>query len=62
MRSPAAGLWKRDDGAIDRDEVLMVEVMVDSLDQPWWHRYRSELETRFSQDAIAARAIVIDEL
>jgi hypothetical protein len=62
MRSPAAGLWKRDDGTVDRDEMVMVEVMVDTLDLSWWHSYRRDLESRFSQDAIVARAIAIESL
>jgi hypothetical protein len=62
MRSPAAGLWKRDDGTIDRDEMLMVEVMADDLDRDWWDRYRRDLESRFNQDAIVARAIAIEPL
>lgn len=62
MRSPAAGLWKRDDGTVDRDQMVMVEVMVDELDRAWWDDYRRQLEARFSQEAIVARAIAIESL
>ena len=62
MRSPAAGLWKRDDGKVDRDQVVMVEVMVDEIDRDWWDEYRRQLESRFNQEAIVTRAIAIQSL
>jgi hypothetical protein len=62
VRSPATGLWKRDDGTIDRDQMVMVEVMVDELDAEWWAAYRVQLERRFQQDAIVARALSISPL
>ena len=62
MRSPAAGVWQREDGAVDRDEMVMVEVMVKSLDPSWWAEYRTQLERRFNQDAIVARAIAMTQL
>jgi hypothetical protein len=62
VRSPATGLWKRDDGRVDHDEMLMFEVMVDVLDTEWWATYRAELERRFRQETIVARAIAIQPL
>jgi hypothetical protein len=62
LRSPATGLWQRDDGTIDRDQMVMVEVMVDRLDRSWWAGYRAQLERTFQQDAIVARAIVVESL
>ena len=52
----------RDDGTIDRDQMVMVEVMVDELDAEWWAAYRVQLERRFQQDAIVARALSISPL
>ncbi len=57
LRSPATGLWQRDDGQLDRDEMVMFETMADELDEDWWKDYRKELEQRFSQERIVARAI-----
>jgi hypothetical protein len=57
LRSPATGLWQRENGEVDRDEMVMFETMVDRLDGAWWRTYRSTLEARFSQDVIVARAI-----
>jgi hypothetical protein len=62
IRSPATGLWKRDDGTVDRDEMLMFEVMVEALDPDWWAGYRESLERRFKQESIVARAVAIQAL
>jgi hypothetical protein len=61
-RSPAAGLWQRDDGSVDRDEMVMLEVMAESLDPDWWAAYRGRLEQRFAQQAIVVRAMAIRTL
>jgi hypothetical protein len=62
VRSPAAGLWKRGDGKVDRDDVVMVEVMAASLDRTWWGQYRELLEQRFRQETIVLRSIVVESL
>ena len=61
-RSPATGLWKRDDEEIERDQVIMVEVVVDDLDREWWARYRGQLETRFDQEVVHARALPMEQV
>jgi hypothetical protein len=62
LRSPATGLWQRESGEVDRDEMVMFETMVDRLDPGWWKKYRSDLEERFSQEVIVARAIAMVQL
>jgi hypothetical protein len=62
VRSPAAGLWKNDRGAVEADSVVMVEVEVEVLDLPWWQSYRTQLERAFREDTILIRAIRIDRL
>ena len=57
VRSPAAGLWEDQDGDLERDDVVLVEVLVDTLDADWWSDYRRLLERRFDQDAILVRAL-----
>jgi hypothetical protein len=59
-RSPATGLWKRDDAAIERDQVIMVEVVVDVFDREWWAAYREQLEQRFGQEEVHARALAME--
>ena len=54
-RAPAQGLWQ--DGArVQRDDVLLYEVMVESLDRDWWTAYRQQLEERFRQQELVVRA------
>lgn len=60
-RAPAQGLWQ--DGArVLRDDVLLYEVMVESLDALWWKSYRRELEARFRQEELVVRAHLIERL
>ena len=62
-RSPATGLWKRDeDDAIERDQVIMVEVVVEVFDREWWAGYREQLETRFGQQEVHARVIAMEQI
>jgi hypothetical protein len=62
QRSPAAGLWKRSDGTVDGDDVVMVEVEVAALDRPWWRAFRQRLEREFKQETVLMRAIRVDTL
>ncbi|MDB4916960.1 MAG: hypothetical protein JWM95_4604 [Gemmatimonadetes bacterium] len=49
-RAPAEGLWEDDRGHAQRDEIMVCEVMTDTLDRAWWSTYRHSLEDRFAQD------------
>jgi hypothetical protein len=62
LRAPAAGAWKDDEGDVARDDVVIVEVMADSLDRGWWSGYRRDLEARFRQDEILIRATECERL
>ena len=61
VRSPAAGL-REDDGALERDDVVLFEVMVASFDRDWWRDYRNALARRFAQETILVRAWDVDQL
>jgi hypothetical protein len=61
-RAPASGLWKTGDGRVHRDDMMMVEVVVEHLDPAWWGVYRTGLERRFEQDSLFVRAIPIERL
>ena len=61
-RSPATGLWKNTDAEVEREQVIMVEVVVDALDRDWWAQYRAQLAARFAQDEIHARAIALERI
>lgn len=62
LQSPAEGLWKEDDGRVDRDRVVIFEAMTASLDRAWWGRYRADLEGRFRQDEVVVRALGMEKL
>ena len=61
LRAPARGLWQGDDG-LDRDDIVIFEVMVDELDRPWWAQYRERVRQRFRQDELVVRAMSMDLL
>jgi hypothetical protein len=62
LRSPASGAWKEDGGHVERDEVVILEVMDRDLDRDWWARYRRDLESRFRQDEVMIRAMETEQL
>ncbi len=55
-RAPASGLYQEGAGETVHDDLVIYEVMVDALDEPWWRSYRAELEKRFRQDELVVRA------
>ena len=55
-REPAEGLWKEAGEAIQRDDIVIIEVMVEEIDEQWWRDYRTRLEEDFSQEHILIRA------
>jgi hypothetical protein len=59
-RAPALGAWRAPAGHIERDDVVMVEVVAEAFDREWWRSYRSVLEARFAQQEILVRAIRVE--
>jgi len=53
-REPADGLWKRS-STIERDRIIIVELMMDEVDDAWWKDYRHRLEREFDQEEIMIR-------
>ena len=62
VRAPAKGLGEERSGDTQRDDIVIYEVMVDTLDAAWWTRYRKDLERRFRQDELVVRAQEIRRL
>ena len=60
-RSPAEGVWANE-GSVERDEIVIFEVMTDWIDRSWWRTYRAALERRFDQDEIVIRAREFERL
>ena len=61
-RAPAEGTWEDPEGRVQHDDVIVVEVMTDSLDRAWWRGYAAEISVRFRQEAVAIRAIEFEAL
>jgi hypothetical protein len=61
-RAPARGEWKPAPGETVHDDIVVYEVMVDTLDREWWARYRRELERRLGEQELVVRAHQIERL
>jgi hypothetical protein len=62
-RAPAEGFWAEGEApGMQRDQILVHEVMADALDRDWWSAYRRQLEGRFRQQEIVIRAQSIERL
>lgn len=62
-QAPAEGIWTEDENAHPtHDEIVIFEVMTQTLDRDWWGEYRQELERRFRQREIVIRAQLIEQL
>ena len=61
-RAPAEGLWEDADGSVDRDPIVIFEVMADRLDRAWWGDFHRRLEAMFEQEAIVIRASAMERL
>jgi hypothetical protein len=55
-RAPASGLWQEADGEETHDDIVIYEVMTETLDPAWWGARRGELELRFGQKSLVVRA------
>ena len=55
-RAPAEGRWQEEGETTRRDDIVVYEVMAESIDEAWWRRYRADLERRFSQERLVVRA------
>ena len=62
LRAPARGRWKSPDGSVDRDEIVICEVMAEGLDRIWWKDYRGRLAQRFDQKEMIVRASTVEPL
>lgn len=63
VQSPALGLWKdQSTGATTRDDMILIEVMVQRFEPEWWASYRRELERTFRQDEIVVRMLACERV
>ena len=61
VRAPGQGLW-HSDGAVERDNIAVIEVMAKELDRPFWWTLRQRLERELSQKEIVIRGQKISRL
>jgi hypothetical protein len=57
-RSPAQGTTTMGEQTV-HDDIVVFEVMTETLDAEWWSRYRAYLEAEFRQDDVVIRASTI---
>jgi len=62
LESPAEGLWKEGDRHTGRDDIVMVEVMVETAEREWWEEYRQRLQELLRQESIVIRAVPMERL
>lgn len=60
-RAPARGIWNQDGGQ-QHDDIVIVEVMSETLDHAWWRDFRSRWERNLGQDCLLIRAQTIEQL
>ena len=60
-RSPAEGV-REEGGERSHDDIVIFEVMSDTLDRGWWRGFRERLESAFQQDEIVVRAREVERL
>lgn len=61
-QAPATGLWMEDSSRVFQDEIVVYEVMVETLDRGWWTEYRRQLEERFAQRELIIRVSAVEML
>ena len=61
-RTPAEGTWEDDQARTKREDVVIVEVMTDTLDRQWWSNYGTGLANRFEQEELVVRAMQFEDL
>jgi hypothetical protein len=60
-RAPAMGVWA-DNGAQQHDDIVVIEVMTETLDRAWWAAFRRKLERDLRQKEILIRANRVERL
>ena len=60
-RAPAEGLWDSD-GGVERDAIVIFEVLAETIDRAWWAALRARLERDFGQEEVLIRASAAERL
>ena len=54
-RAPAKGVWGSGAGR-QKDDIVIVEVMADSIDEIWWRTFRKPVEKLLEQSELVIRS------
>ncbi len=58
-QSTVSGLWKDDNSDCQRDTLIVLEVMVDSIESKYWNGYKRRLQRLLKQDEILIRRMPV---
>ena len=62
VRAPARGLWRQRGGRLQRDDIVVYEVMAKALQRREWRARRSRLQKLFRQKQIVVRALRLRQI
>ncbi|MDB5570337.1 MAG: hypothetical protein JWN93_1520 [Hyphomicrobiales bacterium] len=54
-RAPARGFWAADDGRVEEDRIVVLEVMADAYDAAFWGGLKRNLERTLRQEEVLVR-------
>jgi inorganic pyrophosphatase len=57
VNSPVNGMWEDQDKDIQKDKLVVYEVMADMIELSYWEKYKKDLEKQFKQDVIVVRCL-----
>ena len=60
-QSPAEGVWE-DEGYVQKDLIIIYEVMAAEFDQNWWRYFTAKLEIKLKQEKIVLRWFYVSTL
>ena|SRR5438045_3233777 len=60
-RAPAKGKWLSG-GKVERDDIVILEVMTKTIDRKWWSKMRKGLELGLDQKELVIRSQRIEQL
>lgn len=61
-RAPASRLWEKSHARVQQDDLVVYEVLAETLDVEWWRNYRKRLEGVFRQEKLLIRSHEIQVL
>jgi hypothetical protein len=61
VRAPAKGLWEEDE-EINRDDVVMFEIIAENFAKDWWREYRIQLQHVFKQKEVLIWATSVEKV